>query len=267
MRETCNSMKLTVDQKIVAKTVLYFEAQAIFTLLKLMPSRWWQQKILMPWRGMLVECNLPFENENSTLTKSYSQTRCEFECAIANISRQCECIPWNFPAALDSNLTFCSTIPKSFSSSCIKSTLSYFSPQQCQCLPDCSETTFGIFDTRIALDGAMLDKCRFFDWKFHNLEFPYNILCHLCFKIIRDNRIKFVYETIVHGEPDTGAAVFCATLIKENFAFVKVEMATKSITKTVKDQRFNFVSKVSALGEFFFWFWPLKQRYCVLLSS
>ena len=40
MRETCNSMKLTVDQKIVAKTVLYFEAQAIFTLLKLMPSRW-----------------------------------------------------------------------------------------------------------------------------------------------------------------------------------------------------------------------------------
>ena len=41
----------------------------------------------------------------------------------------------------------------------------------------------------------------------------------------------------------------CIKIISENVATVKVEMATKSITKSVKDKRYNFTTQISSLGE------------------
>jgi hypothetical protein len=43
-------------------------------------------------------CSLPHETGKSNLTLDYSQTRCEYECVIQNVSKECHCIPWNFPA-------------------------------------------------------------------------------------------------------------------------------------------------------------------------
>ena len=31
------------------------------------------------------------------MTKSYSQSGCEFECTLKNTIKDCHCIPWNFP--------------------------------------------------------------------------------------------------------------------------------------------------------------------------
>ena len=42
---------------------------------------------------------------------------------------------------------------------------------------------------------------------------------------------------------------FCNKFLKENVAVVKVEMATKSLTRSLKDKRFNFVSQLSSLGK------------------
>ena len=63
--------------------------------------------------------------------------------------------------------------------------------------------------------------------------------------------MKFIYNHVMDGGPDPEVPrEFCSKMIRENFAVVKVEMASKSVTRTVKDQRFNLVSKVASLGEF-----------------
>jgi len=68
-------------------------------------------------------------------------------------------------------------------------------------------------------------------------------------QIAKSNRIRFVHDHLVNGGPDPDLyKEFCSKLIKENFSVIKVEMATKSLTRTVKDQRYNLVSKISSLG-------------------
>ena len=62
---------------------------------------------------------------------------------------------------------------------------------------------------------------------------------------------RFVYDHIVKGHPNPDQPMdFCNKFMMENLALVKVEMASKSVIRSVKDQRFNFVAKVSSLGKF-----------------
>ena len=42
---------------------------------------------------------------------------------------------------------------------------------------------------------------------------------------------------------------FCQKILSENIATVKIEMASKSIQRSVKDKRFNFSSQLSTLGK------------------
>jgi hypothetical protein len=85
------------------------------------------------------------------------------------------------------------------------------------------------------------EKCQIFvgeNWK-NNRD--YNIvprlLCNLCSKLIKNYRIKFFYDHVVNGgiDPDD-TDKFCSKILSENVAVVKVEMATKSVTRAVKDQ-------------------------------
>ncbi len=65
---------------------------------------------------------------------------------------------------------------------------------------------------------------------------------------------RFVYDYIVKGHPNPEQPKdFCNKFMMENLALVKVEMASKSLLRSVKDQRFNFVAKVSSLGKFYTW--------------
>jgi hypothetical protein len=83
------------------------------------------------------------------------------------------------------------------------------------------------------------------------LVYPYNVLCDLCVKVIMNFRIRFIYDSIVNNRtsPDDPSNL-CSELLSENFAVVHVNMVAKSVTRAVKDQRFNFVAKLSSLGEF-----------------
>ena len=51
-------------------------------------------------------CSLTHETGASNLTLDYSQTRCEYECVVRNVTRQCRCIPWNFPAPFDASVRY-----------------------------------------------------------------------------------------------------------------------------------------------------------------
>jgi hypothetical protein len=83
-----------------------------------------------------------------------------------------------------------------------------------------------------------------------NSKYPYKELCYLCEKIITNFQIRFYYDHIVNnGTSPKNIGQFCTELLSENFAVVHVDMVAKSVTRAVKDQRFNFVTKLSSLGE------------------
>jgi hypothetical protein len=53
----------------------------------------------------------------------------------------------------------------------------------------------------------------------------------------------------MNGWPDpNNLDGFCSKFVIENVALVKVEMVAKSLTRSVKDKRFNFVDQLSSLG-------------------
>ena len=102
----------------------------------------------------------------------------------------------------------------------------------------------------MALDPLELSSCGFYERQSNSKDYPYQVLCKLCKRLVRSFKMKFIYSHVMDGDPDPEVLRdFCFKMIRENFAVVKVEMATKSITRTVKDQRYNLVSKVSSLGK------------------
>ena len=77
-------------------------------------------------------------------------------------------------------------------------------------------------------------------------------MCSICKRAIKAYRIRIIYYSITTGKPlptDTNIEAFCRSFFDDNLALVKVEMATKSITRSLKDRRTNFVSQLSSLGE------------------
>jgi hypothetical protein len=60
---------------------------------------------------------------------------------------------------------------------------------------------------------------------------------------------------------------FCNTFLTQNVALVKVEMATKSLTRSLKDKRFNFVSQLSSLGKGIFMLSTYIETFSMLFST
>ena len=116
----------------------------------------------------------------------------------------------------------------------------------CNCPSDCHGTYFSVFESSKVIDNPD----RFCSVEKLKREYPYSVFCGLCKAFIKTNRIRLTYESIVNnGSNPSNLEDFCDDFIKKNIATVKVEMATKSITRSLKDTRFNFVSQLSSLGK------------------
>jgi hypothetical protein len=62
--------------------------------------------------------------------------------------------------------------------------------------------------------------------------------------------MRFVYDNIMKGSPNPdNLDEFCNKFVHQNVAIVKIEMATKFITRSVKDERNSFVSQLSSIGK------------------
>ena len=137
---------------------------------------------------------------------------------------------------------------------CFESKLNSFLPFSCNCPTDCYETSFSVYESSKKIENP-IDYCH--NEKLKN-DYPFTVFCAMCRKIIKSQHIRFIYENIVNGGPDpdifsnplnNNLEHFCNKFIAENVALVKVEMATKSLTRSLKDKRFNFVSQLSSLGK------------------
>jgi hypothetical protein len=185
-------------------------------------------------------CSLPNENSKSNLTRTYSKSSCEYECAIENAIKKCSCIPWNIPKMTSDNISLCD-----LEETCFTEHLRMFSPTDCNCSSDCQGTSFSVFVTRKPISTPT----NFCSDKRIKSEYPFTVLCQLCRNVITKQRIRFVYEQIMNGWPDpNNLDGFFSKFVVENVALVKVEMVAKSLTRSVKDKRFNFVDQLSSLG-------------------
>ncbi len=198
------------------------------------------------------KCLLPHEIGNLNLTKMYSESSCEYECLIQKAVKECNCIPWYIPEFPVKNLTYCYVKNDEFklNDDCIEETQKTFKTSECNCSADCNETSFSVIKANKLIENPP-NFCS--DEKIRN-EFPSSVFCSLCEKIIKAQRIRFVYESVVNGGPDPDDLDdFCDKFVTENVALVKVEMAAKTLTRSLKDKRFNFVEQLSSLGKCLKW--------------
>jgi hypothetical protein len=193
------------------------------------------------------KCLLPHEIGNLNLTKMYSKSSCEYECLIQKAVKGCNCIPWYIPEFPVKNLPYCNLKNEEYKyyDDCIEETQKTFQAHECNCSADCNETSFSIIKANKLIENPP-NFCS--DEKIKN-EFPNSVFCSLCEKIIKAQRIRFVYEHVVNGGPNPDDLDdFCDKFVTENVALVKVEMAAKTLTRSLKDKRFNFVEQLSSLG-------------------
>ena len=154
---------------------------------------------------------------------------------------KCNCIPWNIPKQKTKNFELCDN-----TNNCFDRFLSSNSPAECNCSPDCNGTFYTVFQTRtpMALDTCTKESTK---WK----PYPHKALCSICYKLFKNFRTRFIYDFVVNKGPDPRLVdLFCDKFLVENLATVKVEMATKSITRSVRDIRFDFVGQLSSLGQY-----------------
>ena len=173
-------------------------------------------------------CKLPNEGKNLNLTKFYSKSSCEYECAIQQAFNKTGCLPWNIPRLSMEEPPFCDMGNNILFDSELKS----FSPLGCNCPTDCESTTFTIFETSKKIKN--LEKiCGYLDDSYY----PDIVLCSLCETMTTNYRIKFIYDNIMKGAPDPEifdeAQTFCNKFLSSNVAMVKIEMATKYLTRLV----------------------------------
>ena len=198
-------------------------------------------------------CFLPQENENMQFMKNFSKGGCLYECAIKQVAQMCNCTPWNFPKSSLSNPPFCEekfVAVTAGAPTCIDKVFSSFAAKKCECPSKCEDTVLSVFDYKESLEnpGFYCYDSEVFDRK--KGVYPYNILCNLCRKMMKFYRILFNYNFVVSNSvtPDDFPH-FCNNFLMNNVAILKVEMATSSLTQSVRDKRFNFEGQLSDLGE------------------
>ena len=140
------------------------------------------------------------------------------------------CVPWNVPRILPDSLEYC---PIDEYSIPFIEKMEQLNTTDCNCPSDCFRTYFSVFESKAPLKnpGYYCSKTRKYDKKAR--EYPNNVLCNLCYKIIQNYKIKFLYDHVVNDnlDPSISTEIFCEKLFLENFALIKVEMATNYLTR------------------------------------
>lgn len=109
----------------------------------------------------------------------------------------------------------------------------------CNCLSDCQSTTLSVFESSRPFDVA--DYCD----NYNGLIFEYANFTFNKHKMWF--QVNYLDDKISKFETYTEA---CKYLMKNYIVLVKVEMATKSLIRSVRDKRFPFETQLSSLGIF-----------------
>jgi hypothetical protein len=78
---------------------------------------------------------------DADVTRLYSKSGCEYDCAIHNAIEKCQCRPWNIPHDAADN--FCDL----YGNACFDLAMETFAYDNCSCPSDCSGTYFSVFES------------------------------------------------------------------------------------------------------------------------
>ena len=202
-------------------------------------------------------CRLPHETQGLDLMKEYSKGGCQYECTIKEIIKHCNCTNWNIPKLSLSDPPFCEKnydVKSAQATACSEigtpeSTLDHHS-LNCNCPSSCTDTSFTIFDIKQPLSDPGLNCEKFKANQKRKEVYPFTVFCDICRKASVFYRIYFHFNHLAKNSPDPeNFPAFCNQFLMNNVATVKVEMASASLTRSVRDERFNFESQLSSLGE------------------
>ena len=174
-------------------------------------------------------CSLAHESGDLKYLNNYSKSGCEYECVLEKAVHRCQCIPWNMPRMSMNEPPFCGL----FGNVCFFEAMTLPIDQDCNCPNDCRKTTLSIFESSRPLDNTR--------------EIAYQTKS-FCDYISAKYRGFHLYNYIVNDLPKPDEFDFCEYLVKNEMVVVKIEMATGSVIRSIRDKRFTFESQLSALG-------------------
>ena len=188
------------------------------------------------------KCRMHDETEGLKLLKTYTQNGCEFECAYEIAKQACFCIPWNYPRSLEDNdIPYCDM----FGNFCFYMYLekqSSYKACNAACLEDCSEVSYSVFQSKEILDADELCSTDLFE----------------LFIMEDQMRRDFLnaYESLKYGKPeyeDSGQnlKILCKEYIRNYVSIVNVEVATKTLMRSIKERRVSFSDRLAALGNIY----------------
>ena len=184
------------------------------------------------------KCKLSHETTGFQLFKNYSQKGCEIECAARKASSFCKCLPWYYP----NNFTVFPMCDM-FGGYCFDTIMSneyFYKNCQSECLVNCKENSFSVWESTIPLNIEKICTESYFD---------------SLFKEKFDSFFAFEnYQLLIEGQPQSDLSMalsngtLCMKYVEKYISLVSVESPTKSVTKSVRDISATFEDKLAKTG-------------------
>ena len=185
------------------------------------------------------QCKLSHEtNGLGSLTK-YSRVGCELDCAMKRAISVCKCIPWHYPNNFEKHL-----MCEMFGGYCFDRMMTddvNYRYCKYQCLKDCHETEYIIFDNVFPIDYNKVCDGR----SFQNTQFIYNFEKHFAFQN---------YQTLVQAGhiPDLATSFsngsLCQDYVKNYVGFVNVYSPAAYVLLTKRDKAVFFYDQIGTIG-------------------
>jgi hypothetical protein len=207
-------------------------------------------------------CLLVHENGKLNFSNFYTKSTCLYECLVLQAAQECGCVPWYLPYFEDKQycdirepcfVDFSSNDNKKCGqeydfdvTNCFQNNINNAEAIQCDCPTECEETHYNT----VAANQLFHLPSNFCTNEILNIEYPYNVYCGICQKIITNHKIRLIYDYYVNKGPNPNDIDdFCQHFITKHVALVKIEMVSNSVVRSIRDKRFSFISQVSALGK------------------
>lgn len=225
-------------------------------------------------------CLMPTENLN-TMFSNYSFKSCDFRCKLQSSRKKCGCTPWNYPQETDAIITEICDGVQAF---CFEQAMGEdYDRDACSCLQDCDEVVYDVNDFNHKVDFNQ--ECDVRPWeelylpsftakvelKKHKSDTKgnFNLLDLVGEKMRHMDGAEFKFWMKELMKEDnfrpTVQAMFqqnrylryvapemltdkCTQLVQQDLVFITIEVRQSTAQKTVRDVRFTFTDKISALG-------------------
>ena len=182
------------------------------------------------------------ENPNAkSIFRLYTQKSCEFECAFQRARKVSGCVPYDMPQLDIGNETICTRQHVRYFTDNMTEALN--DGNDCNCLPDCEEVTFGYSTNSVLLDPDQ--ECEKEDVVKAAWDAVRTVSDHNAWK--EENVFQF-QDRMNLADVGFDARTRCHRKVKEDFAVLRIVVGSAQATQFVRRIQFNLVSVLTLIG-------------------